>query len=53
MECFLNVPVKKTLEVTQDKLEKDKTLAARTKWSVYGIMSLLEISIETYFLKAN
>ena len=43
---FPNVPVKKTLEVTRDKLEKDETLAARTKWSVDDIMSLLEILIE-------
>jgi hypothetical protein len=46
---FPNVPVKKTLEITQAKLEQDETLAARTKWSVDDIMSLLEISIETYF----
>ena len=46
---FRNVPVKKTLEITRAKLEKDETLAARTKWSVDDIMNLLEISIETYF----
>ena len=45
---FPNVPVKKTLEITRAKLEQDETLAARTKWSVDDIMSLLEISIETY-----
>ena len=31
VEMFLNVQVKKTLEVTRDKLEKDKLLVARTK----------------------
>ena len=45
---FTNVQVKKTLEVTLDKLKKDVTLAARTKWSVADIMSLLEVSIEMY-----
>ena len=48
---FPNVPVKKTLEVTQDKLEKDKIwlpAIARTKWRVDDIMTLLEILIETY-----
>ena len=40
---------KKTLEIKRAKLEQDETLAARTKWSVDDIMSLLEISIETYF----
>ena len=46
---FSNVPVKKTLEITRAKLELDETLAARTKWSVDDVISLLEISIETYF----
>ena len=46
---FPNVPVKKMLEIMRAKLEQDETLAARTKWSVDDIMSLLEISIETYF----
>ena len=46
---FPNVPVKQTLQVTRDKLEKDETLSSRTKWSVDEIMKLLEISIETYF----
>jgi len=46
---FPNVPVKQTLQVTRDKLEKDETLSSRTKWSVEEIMKLLEISIETYF----
>ena len=45
---FPNVPVKKALEITRAKLEQDETLAARTKWSVDDIMSLLEISIEMY-----
>ena len=46
---FPNVPVKQTLQVTRDKLEKDETLSSQTKWSVDEIMKLLEISIETYF----
>ena len=46
---FPNVPVKQTLQVTRDKLEKDETLSSRTKWSVDEIVKLLEISIETYF----
>jgi len=46
---FPNVPVKKTLEIASDKLEKDETLASRTKWKVDDIIKLLEISIETYF----
>ena len=49
VEMFPNVPVQKTLKVTRDKLKKEETLAARTKWRVDDIMSLLEISIETYF----
>ena len=40
---------KKTLEIKRAKLEQDETLAARTKWSVDDVISLLEISIETYF----
>jgi len=46
---FPNVPVRKTLEIARDKLEKDETLASRTKWKVDDIIKLLEISIETYF----
>ena len=38
---------KKTLEIKRAKLEQDETLAARTKWSVDDVISLLEISIET------
>jgi len=37
------------LEIKRAKLEQDETLAARTKWSVDDVISLLEISIETYF----
>jgi len=46
---FPNVPVKKTLEITREKLMKDESLSERTEWSVDDIMKLLEISIETYF----
>ena len=41
---FPNVPVKQTLQITRNKLEKDETLSARTKWSVDEIMKLQEIS---------
>ena len=40
---------KKTLEIKRAKLEQDETLAARTKWSVDDVISLLESSIEPYF----
>ena len=46
---FPNVPVKKTLEVVREELQKDETLKSRTDWEIDDIMKLLEISIETYF----
>ena len=46
---FPNVPVKKTLEVVREELQKDETLKSRTDWEVVDTMKLLEISIETYF----
>ena len=46
---FPNVPVKKTLEVVREELQKDETLSSRTDWEIDDITKLLEISIETYF----
>jgi len=46
---FPNVPVKKTLEVVREELQKDDTLKSRTDWEIDDIMKLLEFSIETYF----
>ena len=44
---FPNVPVKKTLEVVREELQKDETLKLRTDWEIDDIMKLLEIFIET------
>ena len=46
---FLNIPVKKALEVVREELENDETLSGRTTWKADDIIELLEISIETYF----
>ena len=46
---FPNVPVKKTLEVVREELQKDETLKSRTDWGVDDLIKFLEISIETYF----
>ena len=40
---FPNVPVKKTLEVVREELQKDETLKSRTDWEIDDIMKLLEI----------
>ena len=46
---FPNVPVKKTLEVVREELQKDETLKLRADWGVDDNMKLLDSSIETYF----
>jgi hypothetical protein len=47
---YPSIPVKKALEIVQERLENDKTLEERTKWKVEDIMKLLEISMETHFI---
>ena len=39
---FPNIPIKKTLEVVREELDKDETLHLRTEWKVDDIMKLLD-----------
>ena len=48
---YPKVPLWKALQCTRQALQADETLSKRTDWSVDDIMKLLEICLETHFLK--
>jgi hypothetical protein len=50
---FPSIPVKQTLQITYDLLEKDKELSGRTKWTPRQIINLMEICLETHFKSYN
>jgi hypothetical protein len=46
---YPSIPVKQALQIIENELKIDTELPQRTKWKIEDIMSLLSLSLETYF----